>query len=76
MMKPARVRLMSRRHSSRVDDLPFTMPPSEAADCVKAFKPQIVYPYHFRGQKTEEFEAALKGSGIEVRVLNFYPAAQ
>jgi L-ascorbate metabolism protein UlaG (beta-lactamase superfamily) len=56
-------------------NLPYTMPPSEAADCVKAFKPAIVYPYHFMGQKTEEFEAALKGSGIEVRVLNWYPAA-
>ena len=54
-------------------NLPYTMPPSEAAECVKAFTPAIVYPYHFRGQKTEEFEAALKGSGIEVRVLNWYP---
>ena len=56
-------------------NLPYTMPPAEAADCVKAFKPAIVYPYHFQGQKTEEFEAALKGSGVEVRVLNWYPAA-
>jgi L-ascorbate metabolism protein UlaG (beta-lactamase superfamily) len=56
-------------------NLPYTMPPSEAADCVKAFKPAIVYPYHFQGQKPEEFEAALKGSGIEVRILNWYPAA-
>jgi len=56
-------------------NLPYTMPPAEAAECVKAFKPAIVYPYHFQGQKTEEFEAALKGSGIEVRVLNWYPAA-
>jgi L-ascorbate metabolism protein UlaG (beta-lactamase superfamily) len=55
-------------------NLPYTMPPSEAAECVKAFKPKIVYPYHFQGQKPEEFEAALKGSGIEVRILNWYPA--
>jgi L-ascorbate metabolism protein UlaG (beta-lactamase superfamily) len=55
-------------------NLPYTMPPSEAAECVKTFKPKIVYPYHFQGQKTEEFEAALKGSGIEVRILNWYPA--
>ena len=54
-------------------NLPYTMPPSEAAECVKAFKPKIVYPYHFQGQKPEEFEAALKGSGIEVRILNWYP---
>ena len=56
-------------------NLPYTMPPSEAADCVKAFKPAIVYPYHFQGQKPEEFQAALKGSGIDVRILNWYPAA-
>ena len=54
-------------------NLPYTMPPAEAAECVKAFKPKIAIPYHFQGQKTEEFEAALKGSGIEVRVLNWYP---
>jgi L-ascorbate metabolism protein UlaG (beta-lactamase superfamily) len=56
-------------------NLPYTMSPSEAADCIKAFKPAIVYPYHFQGQQPEEFEAALKGSGIEVRILNWYPAA-
>jgi L-ascorbate metabolism protein UlaG (beta-lactamase superfamily) len=56
-------------------NLPYTMTPAEAADCVKAFKPKIVYPYHFMGQKPEEFEAALKGSGIDVRILNWYPAA-
>jgi len=54
-------------------NLPYTMPPSEAADCVKAFKPKIVIPYHYQGQKPEEFQAALKGSGIEVRLLNWYP---
>src|SRR5262245_20364687 len=26
-------------------NLPFTMPPDEAASCVKAFKPKVVYPY-------------------------------
>jgi L-ascorbate metabolism protein UlaG (beta-lactamase superfamily) len=56
-------------------NLPYTMPPSEAADCVKTFKPKVVYPYHFQGQKPEEFQAALQGSGIEVRILNWYPAA-
>jgi L-ascorbate metabolism protein UlaG (beta-lactamase superfamily) len=54
-------------------NLPYTMPPSEAADCVKAFKPKIAIPYHYQGQKPEEFQAALKGSGIEVRLLNWYP---
>jgi L-ascorbate metabolism protein UlaG (beta-lactamase superfamily) len=53
-------------------NLPYTMPPSEAADCAKAFKPKIVYPYHYRGQKPEEFAGALKGTGIEVRLRDWY----
>jgi len=48
---------------------PRTMPPAEAAACVAAFQPKIVYPYHYRGQKTQEFADALKSSpGIEVRL--------
>jgi L-ascorbate metabolism protein UlaG (beta-lactamase superfamily) len=53
-------------------NLPYTMPPSEAAECVKAFKPKIVYPYHYRGQNLEDFANALKGSGIEVRIRDWY----
>lgn len=56
-------------------NLPYTMPPSEAADCVKAFMPKVVIPYHFQGQKPEEFQEALKGTAVEVRMLNWYPAA-
>ena len=64
-------------------NLPYTMPPTEAADCVKAFKPAVVYPYHYRGmggptpeQNQQEFVAAMKGTaGVEVRTPNFYPAA-
>ena len=41
----------------------------EAAECVKAFRPRIVYPYHYRGSKTEEFANALKDTtGVEVRL--------
>jgi L-ascorbate metabolism protein UlaG (beta-lactamase superfamily) len=53
-------------------NLPYTMPPSEAAECVKAFKPKIVYPYHYRGSNLDEFTAALKDSGVEVRVRDWY----
>jgi len=54
-------------------NLPFTMTPQEAAECVKAFKPKIVYPYHYKGQNTEEFAAALKGTPqVEVRLRNWY----
>ncbi|MGE0450499.1 MAG: MBL fold metallo-hydrolase [Vicinamibacterales bacterium] len=54
-------------------NLPYTMSPAEAAECVKAFKPAVVYPYHYGGQKPEEFQAALKGTAIDVRLLNWYP---
>ena len=54
-------------------NLPYTMTPAEAAGCVAAFKPRIAIPYHFMGQKPEEFEAALKGSGVEIRMLDWYP---
>lgn len=47
---------------------PRTSSPAEAAECVKAFRPKIVYPYHYRGQKTQDFADALKGTpGVEVR---------
>jgi L-ascorbate metabolism protein UlaG (beta-lactamase superfamily) len=47
---------------------PRTMPPAEAAACVKEFHPKIVYPYHYRGQNTQEFADGLKNTGIEVRL--------
>ena len=42
-------------------NLPYTMPPDEAADCVKAFKPKIVYPYHYRGPDPKEFADGAQG---------------
>jgi L-ascorbate metabolism protein UlaG (beta-lactamase superfamily) len=56
-------------------NLPYTMTPAEAAECVKGFRPKIAIPYHFMGQKPEEFAEALKGQPIEVRILNWYPKA-
>jgi L-ascorbate metabolism protein UlaG (beta-lactamase superfamily) len=53
-------------------NLPYTMTPAEAAECVKAFTPKIVYPYHYRGQKVEDFASALKDSGVEVRLRDWY----
>ena len=47
---------------------PRTMSTTEAAQCVRAFKPTIVYPYHYRGSNTQEFADALKGTPIEVRL--------
>ena len=54
-------------------NLPYTMPPSEAAACVKAFRPKVVYPYHYRGSNLSEFTAPLAGDhDIEVRERNWY----
>ena len=57
-------------------NLPYTMSPAEAAECVKEFKPKTAIPYHFSGQRPEEFAEALKGGPIEVRILNWYPKVQ
>ena len=54
-------------------NLPYTMPPEEAAEAVKAFHPAIVIPYHYRGSDLAVFEKGLEGSGIEVRKLEWYP---
>jgi len=57
-------------------NLPYTMTSAEAADAVKAFKPKIVYPYHYRGtsgmSNLDEFTTPLKGTGIDVRVRDWY----
>jgi L-ascorbate metabolism protein UlaG (beta-lactamase superfamily) len=52
---------------------PYTMPPEEAADAVKAFHPALVIPYHYRGSDLNLFQQRLAGSGIEVRLLDWYP---
>ena len=60
-------------------NLPYTMDVNEAADAVLAFKPKIVYPYHYRG--TNGFSDVLAfqtkvnagDKGIEVRLRNWYP---
>jgi L-ascorbate metabolism protein UlaG (beta-lactamase superfamily) len=54
-------------------NLPYTMPPEEAAEAVKAFHPKVVIPYHYRGSDLTVFEKALAGTGIEVRKVDYYP---
>lgn len=56
-------------------NLPYTMTPEDAADAVKAFKPKVVIPYHYRGQDIQKFANALSGTGIEVRILDWYSDA-
>jgi len=53
-------------------NLPYTMPPEEAAEAVRALHPKIVYPYHYKGSDLSVFEKALAGSGIEVRIRDWY----
>jgi L-ascorbate metabolism protein UlaG (beta-lactamase superfamily) len=56
-------------------NLPYTMPPEEAAECVKAFKPKVVVPYHYRGSDLDVFSKAVATAGVEVRVRDFYFAS-
>ena len=55
-------------------NLPYTMSPDEAAACIRAFKPKIVYPYHFSGSRrsVEDLAHSLAGSGVEVRERKWY----
>jgi L-ascorbate metabolism protein UlaG (beta-lactamase superfamily) len=51
-------------------NLPYTMTPEMVADAARAFKPKILYPYHFGETDTNEIIKLLKDSGIEVRIRN------
>jgi L-ascorbate metabolism protein UlaG (beta-lactamase superfamily) len=53
-------------------NLPYTMTPQAAADAVRAFHPAVVYPYHYRGQDTKVFAKELEGTGIDVRLRDWY----
>jgi L-ascorbate metabolism protein UlaG (beta-lactamase superfamily) len=53
-------------------NLPYTMTPEEAAECVNSFRPKAVYPYHFRGSEVKVFERMVTAEGVEVRVLDWY----
>ena len=61
-------------------NLPYTMDVKEAADAVLAFKPRIVYPYHYRGQNglsdINTFKTLVEAGKqpIDVRIRNWYPA--
>ena len=50
-------------------NLPYTMTPEMVADAARAFRPRILYPYHFGETDTARLVALLKDEkGIEVRV--------
>ncbi len=58
---------------------PFTMTVEQAADAVLAFKPKVVYPYHYRGREglsdVTKFRDLVneKDEDIEVRLADWYP---
>jgi len=52
-------------------NLPYTMTPEMVADAARAFKPKILYPYHFGDTDTSQLVELLKVSPeIEVRIRN------
>lgn len=51
-------------------NLPYTMTPEMVADAAKAFKPKILYPYHYGDTKAETLVNLLKNTDIEVRIRN------
>ncbi len=61
---------------SRIDvaflpmNIPYTMTPEMVADAALAFRPKILYPYHFGETDTNKIVQLLKDSGIEVRIRN------
>lgn len=61
-------------------NLPYTMDVKEAADAVLAFKPRIVYPYHYRGNNglsdIHAFKTLVEAGdkNIDVRLRDWYPA--
>lgn len=60
-------------------NLPYTMTVNRAADAVLEFKPDQVYPYHYRGNPdvsdVSEFKSLVNAgnSNIEVMQLDWYP---
>ncbi len=51
-------------------NLPYTMSPEMVADAAKAFRPAVLYPYHFSNTQTSILTGLLKDTGIEVRIRN------
>jgi L-ascorbate metabolism protein UlaG (beta-lactamase superfamily) len=51
-------------------NLPYTMTPEMVADAAQAFKPKVLYPYHYGDTDTSRINALLKDNkDIEVRIM-------
>lgn len=63
-------------------NLPYTMDVNQAVQGVLAFRPAIVYPYHYRGQNGLSDVASFKkqvnagNKKIDVRLRNWYPTGK
>jgi L-ascorbate metabolism protein UlaG (beta-lactamase superfamily) len=68
-----RLRALEKIDVAFVSMNPRTMSPEQAAALVLAFRPKIVYPYGYRGSDPGVLARTLKGSGIDVRLLDWYP---
>ncbi len=55
-------------------NLPYTMSPEMVADAARAFRPSILYPYHYGETDTSRLVELLKDEkDIDVRVKRIYP---
>jgi L-ascorbate metabolism protein UlaG (beta-lactamase superfamily) len=52
---------------------PTAMTPGEAVQCIDAFRPRVVLPYHDRQVDLSELQDALAARGVDLRERNFYP---
>ena len=52
--------------------MPDGMSPGEAAEVVEAFRPKMAIPYQYRGSDPRVFAKNLEGTGIEVKLVNWY----
>lgn len=54
-------------------NLPYTMPPAEAATCVNTFKPKVLFPFHHKGSNLDDLAAAVKPeNNVEIRRRDWY----
>jgi L-ascorbate metabolism protein UlaG (beta-lactamase superfamily) len=51
-------------------NLPYTMTPEMVADAAKAFKPAILYPYHYGETDVNKLVTLLKDTDIKVQIRN------
>jgi L-ascorbate metabolism protein UlaG (beta-lactamase superfamily) len=50
-------------------NLPFTMDVDQASSAVAAFKPTVVYPYHYKGSDPKAFEEKVTAAAPAVKVM-------